>query len=228
MPDPDVRKMSEKKPSEMKTNKWAITYWLTEGRTKETLEQLVQSMPSNWAVEGQIEQGVDSQQKLHAQLFLKTEQTRGTKIQKYFPNCHISEAKNAFALSNYVHKEETRVDVFKTVENRSPQWSVVCQKFFDWVIQDPIKMRARDSTEHDQQCERLEIWDHFIGISIEEGMHVDLIGVNPQYRSAVRGYWISYVRRAVLNSQTFVDKKTDRQERTIPVVEGGVLNSLNI
>ena len=68
---------------DMKTTKWSITHWLTEGRTLESLQQLVQNMPNDWAIEGQIEQGkIDD--KLHGQLFLKTPQTRGTRIAKFF------------------------------------------------------------------------------------------------------------------------------------------------
>ena len=78
------RKMSLK---DMKTTKWSITHWLTEGRTLESLQQLVQNMPNDWAIEGQIEQGkIDD--KLHGQLFLKTPQTRGTRIAKFFPLPH--------------------------------------------------------------------------------------------------------------------------------------------
>jgi len=195
----------------MKSSKWCITMWLTEGRTVETLNELVQAMPTNWALEGQIEQGVDSQQKLHAQLFLKTEQTRGTKIIKYFPNCYIDEAKNPFALANYVHKEETRVAEFKTVENRSPQWSQVVDKFFDWLIATPCQPPMYENDDD----RKLRAWDTFIGVSIEEGMRVDIIGVNPQYRSCIMRYWSSYYKVArgrVPEPSPSVDRQTDRQD----------------
>jgi len=207
----------------MKTNRWCITYWLTDGRTIESLNELVKNMPENWALEGQIEQGVDSQQKMHAQLFLKTEQTRGTKITKYFPNCYIDEARNPFALEKYVHKEETRVQEFITIENRSPQWQVVRDKFFEWLIQnEPFYGLVKDDMD-ERVSPRLELWDKFITLSIAEGMNVELVGVNPQYRSAIRRYWSGFIVRAEgrLSSTTSIDKKTDRQ---IPEVaaEGGI------
>lgn len=185
--------------------------WLTDGRTVETLNELVTLMPQNWSLEGQLEQGVDSQQKLHAQLFLKTEQTRGTKVIKYFPNCYIAEARNPFALQNYVHKEDTRVAEFKTVENRSPQWFTVCDKMFDWYIethQDQLAFEVDD-------IERMKLWDIFIGLSIEDGMRVDIIGVNPQYRSCIMRYWKNYLRNAL-------HRQKDRQTNK-PSAEGGVL-----
>jgi len=189
----------------MKTNKWCITMWLTDGRTVETLNELVTLMPQNWSLEGQLEQGTDSQQKLHAQLYLKTEQTRGTKVIKYFPNCYIAEAKNPFALQQYVHKEETRVAEFKTVENRSPQWFQVCDKMFDWYLvehADLLHLQVDDE-------ERLKMWDKFIGLSIEEGMRVDIIGVNPQYRSCIMRYWSNYLRNAIRRQKDRQDNKTE-------------------
>lgn len=200
--------MTEKKrPCDMKTGRWCITYWLTEGRTIDTLNALVQAMPQDWALEGQIEQGVDSQQHLHAQLFLKTPQCRGTRVAKFFPNCYINEAKNPFALQNYVHKTETRVAEFKTVENRSPQWHVVRDRFYEWYVSEYGAQLMFEVADE----EKLKYWDHFIGLSLEEGMNVDVIGVNPQYRSCILRYWTNMIRRVSKNPAPSIDKKTDRQ-----------------
>lgn len=164
-------------------------------------------MPPDWHLEGQIEQGVDSQQNLHAQLFLKTPQTRGTRIAKFFPHTHIEESRNRFANQNYVHKSETRVAEFKTIENRMPQWHVVRDKFYEWYVEkhaDQLTMRVDDE-------EKLRYWDHFIGISLEEGMSVDIIGVNPQYRSCIMKYWTYMIRRTLVkNPPISVDKCLDK------------------
>lgn len=186
----------------------------------DTLNELVANMPTHWAVEGQIEEGIDSQQKRHAQLFLRTEQTRGTKVAKFFPHSHIEVAKNKFALQNYVHKEDTRVAEFKTIENRSPQWSVVVDKFFDYMV-------ANHPTAMEEQYEhiKLEHWDEFIRLSIREGMRIDVIGVNPQYRSCIIRYWTAYWhcadQRTIDNPS--IDKKTDKtKDKMEEVAEGGV------
>lgn len=204
--------MSEKKKlSEMKSSKWCITYWLTDGRTVETLETLVQQAPNNWALEGQIEQGHTQDDKLHAQLFLKTEQTRGTRIAKFFPDCYINEARNPFALQKYVHKEDTRVDEFKTVENRFPQFKEVRNRFYSWYVSsNPTSYLFKVLDE-----DKLTQWDIFIGISLEEGMEVDVIGVNPQYRSIIMRYWTNMINIAVRNLPSSIDKKTDRQENLV-------------
>lgn len=198
-----------KKLCDMKTGKWCITMWLTDGRTLDTLNELVALMPQNWRLEGQIEQGHSTDDKLHAQLFLITEQTRGTKVAKYFPHCYIDEAKNPFALKNYVHKEDTRVAEFKTIENRSPQWFQVCDKMFDWYIQE----YSEELFFGIDDDEKLRRWDRFIGISLEEGMRVDIIGVNPQYRSCILRYWTNYMRLAIR-------RQTDRQTKKLSA-EGG-------
>jgi len=207
--------MTDKKPCDMKTTRWSITYWLTDGRTRETLDAHVQAMPQDWALEGQIEQGLDSQQRLHAQLYLKTPQTRGSRVVKFFPNCHVEEARNRFALENYVHKEDTRVAEFKTVENRSPQWHVVRDKFYEWYVEahaDQLAYKVDDE-------EKLKYWDIFIGISLEDGMNIDVIGVNPQYRSCIMKYWHNMIRRVLSrNPPTSVDKCLDKTEKPRRVI----------
>jgi len=217
--------MSEEKKalSNMRTKNWAVTMWLTEGRSVETLNELAQAMPNSWALQGQIEQGTDSDDKLHAQLMLNTEFTRGTRIAKFFPNCHISEARNKFALKEYVHKDRTRVGEFKSVENRSPQWSVVCDKFFDYLVAQELPPRV---DEHDENV-KYHLWDKFIGLSIREGMRVDIIGVNPQYRSCINKYWSDYLWCAFARKAS-VDKTTDRQNDKEDVVAGGGVLSVKI
>jgi len=210
----------------MSTSKWCITYWLTEGRTVETFQSLVDAMPSNWSIEGQIEQGHCKNDKLHAQIFLKTEKTRGTKVTKYFPSCYLSEATNPFALKNYVHKIDTRVGEFKTVENRSPQWREVRKTFYQWYILNydyNLGFLVEDE-------EKMKYWDKFIGISMEEGMEIDLVGVNPQYRSCIMKYWDNCIRIALSQKPVSVDNGTTGQIQVveIPVVGGGVCPASNI
>lgn len=194
----------------MRATAWCITMWLTEetGYTKETIDTFVQNMPNDWSLEGQMEQGHDSG-KLHYQLLLKTPQTRGTRVQKFFPKCYIDEAHKFHALKQYVHKEDTRVGEFKTVENRSPQWSTVCDRFFTWVLSTQPMCGFFGTLDE----EKLRLWDKFIGISIEEGMRVDIIGVNPQYRSCITRYWSNYIELAKTRGLPVdkVDRQTNSQ-----------------
>lgn len=169
-----------------------------------------------WSVEGQLEKGSTSEGKLHYQLMVKTPQVRHSALRKAFPSCHIEEARNAKALENYVHKEETRVGEFKTVVPTFIKWEVLRSKFFEWLVK--TEDVGIHSYQHDY--ERLAKWDEFIGLSIEEGMEVDLMGVNPQYRSCISRYWTSYVRRQIdTDRQTFVDEsQTDTPVLSLPMV----------
>lgn len=210
---------SEKSPlSSLKATHWSLTHWLTEGRTREGFDALVQNMPPEWSIEGQIEQGKDSDDREHCQMMLKTPQTRGTRIAKFFPQTHIEAGRNRFALQNYVHKEETRIAEFKTIENRAPQWHVVRDRFYEWYV----TTHADKLTQRVDDEEKLKYWDHFIGISLEEGMSVDVIGVNPQYRSCIMRYWTYMIRRTLVqNPPTSVDKCLDKTNPTAEVVAGG-------
>lgn len=210
--------MDKKALSDMKTTRWSITMWLTDetGYTKETLQQFAQAMPSEWALEGQIEQGENSDKRLHAQLFLKTPQTRGTRIAKYFPKCHIEETRNALANQQYVHKQETRVGEFKTVENKFPQWKEVRIRFYKWFVAEKLKdyqFRLDDDF-------KMKFWDEFINASIRERMEVHLIGVNPQYRSAIMKYWDGDLQNAIEDSAAppsvdKIDRQTEDNEKVV-------------
>lgn len=203
----------------MRATAWCITMWLTEktGYTPDTINEFTQAMPNDWSLEGQMEMGKDSDGKLHYQLLLKTPQTRGTRIAKYFPKCYIDEAHKYHALKTYVHKQDTRVAEFKTVENRSPQWKVVRAKFFEWVLVEQPEIGFFGTPDE----ERMRLWDKFIGLSLEDGMEVDIIGVNPQYRSCILKYWANCIRIAQRPPVDNLDRQTNSQELTIPVAGGG-------
>lgn len=211
----------KKRLSDMRATAWSVTMWMTDetGYTPDTIHTFTQNMPNDWSVEGQMEQGKESGD-LHYQLLLKTPQTRGTRVAKFWPKCHIEDAQKFYALKTYVHKEDTRVGEFKTVENRSPQWSVVCDKFFDWMLVEQPQVGFFGQTDE----ERLRLWDKFIGLSIEEGMRVDIIGVNPQYRSCIGRYWQNYIRLAKTRSSVDkLDRQTNSQDPPIqnPASPGG-------
>lgn len=206
--------VSNKKPT-----RWSLTVWMppyTEESAKEMLERAIQVHP-RWSIEGQLEKGKSSDGKFHYQLLVKTDQQRHSALRKAFPSCHIEEARNAVALEQYVHKDDTRVAEFKKIESRFVQWPELRKKFFEWLI------RTEDvaALSYVQEYERLKKWDEFIGLSIEEGIEVDILGVNPQYRSCIIRYWNAYVRRGVeVSRQTPVDipRQTDTLEVSLPML----------
>lgn len=200
---------------------WSLTLWhapkgnVTKERWDEYIARAIQSN-IGWRIEGQQEKG-DQSEGVHYQLLLKTPQTRWSAIVKWFPTGHVEPAKNKFALQNYVHKDETRDGEFKTVENKFLSWKDVRDKFFEWWVSNHEEMPDKVVSEFD----KMEAWDKFIGLSIQEGMEVDVIGVNPQYRSCIQRYWRSYVLREIDKRQTMsVDKtrQTDTEEINVPVI----------
>jgi len=174
-------------------------------------------MPEEFHLEGQIEFGEDSQG-LHAQLYLKTPWIRASKVMKTFPKIHVEVARNRIALKNYVHKEETRVGDFKTIEARAPpQWNQIILLFADWV-----REYFPNIPDDPPEERKYFLWDEFIRDKIMEGMKIDIIGVNPQYRSCVQKYWTAYMYLSA-NKPPPLDnadrQTTDKQDVSPPPVE---------
>jgi len=181
--------------------------WLTAetGYTHESPQIIEQTLPAQWAIEGQEEKGKESG-KLHFQLYLKTPHIRGSQVAKVFPRCHIEIATNPFALEQYVHKEDTRVGEFRTIETKSPQWHIVITKFMEWFLEQypDYPITPEPSKEF-----KLKQWDEFIIQSIIDGMRIDVLGVNPQYRACVDQYWRGYITKvSVARSAGQTDRQT--------------------
>jgi len=179
---------------------WSVTCNLATV-TKDRVEDCITNARySGWGIEGQIEKGESGTE--HYQLCVKTPQVRFSAVKKMFPTAHIELARNPRALQAYVHKEETRVEEVKKVEVTFLTYPQVRNQFFAWVRREYHHGAALD---HDG---RLRLWDTFIGLSIQEGMECDLIGMNPQNRACVAKYWRSYLDR-----QPIVDtRQTDSVE----------------
>lgn len=194
-------------PMTTRATRWSLTIWMPPHTREGAQEMIVNAVNQHigWSVEGQVEKGAESG-KLHLQLMLKTPQCRKSIVCKAFPSVHVESARNPEALANYVHKEDTREGEFKTIENKLIQFKDVRNEFFEWIANEiDFEMYPQQSWE-----ERMEYWDKFISKCIVEGKEVDLIGVNPQYRSCIGKYWHAYVRR-----QT--DRQTEEEEKNISV-----------
>jgi hypothetical protein len=176
--------------------------------SQERCEEFIETAKGlGWGIEGQIEEGEEGTR--HYQLLVKTPQIRFSAVKKVFPTAHIEKARNIAASKLYVHKDDTRVGEFKTVENKFVQFKDIRDRFFDWIISTyyPLEVDADGKEIQINDSDYMGIWDKFIGISITEGIECDVIGVNPQYRSCIQRYWKSYVHRQL-------DRQTDRQAET--------------
>lgn len=157
---------------------------------------------------------------MHYQLMVKTPQERFAAIKKVFPTAHIEVARNQKALEQYVHKEDTRVEPLKNIEVTFLTYPQVRAQFFKWLIRNNRHLSPSLDPE-----ERLRVWDEFIGLSIEEGMNCDLIGMNPQHRGCISKYWRHYIAYA-LTQQTEErrqeDSQTTIQFASLPIIPDAV------
>lgn len=204
--------MFEIPPRSSRASAWSVTCNLKEV-SRITVDHCIDAARTlGWGVEGQLEEGTGGTE--HYQLLVRTPQVRFSAVKKVFPTAHIEAARNVPALQQYVHKESTRKETLKSVEVSFLTFPMVRKQFFKWVVDTYPGVRP----SHDD-C--LAYWDRFIGLSIEEGMEVDLIGMNPQHRGCISKYWSHYIARELLSRQTEERSQvsqTDTEYATIPTI----------
>lgn len=181
---------------------WSVTCNLKNVSRERVEECMDNARKSGWGIEGQLEEGEEGTQ--HYQLMVKTPQVRFSAVKRMFPTAHIELARNPKALAQYVQKEDTRIESMKPIEVTFLTYPQVKAQFFKWYI-DTLQPPCRDPDD------RLAMWDRFIGLSIEEGMHVDLIGMNPQHRGCISKYWLHYIAYERHRRQTEERRQTDSQ-----------------
>lgn len=192
---------------------WSVTAFFDTPNTpsKETRQYQIDAARSKgWTVEGQVEKCPETGN-LHFQLRVKTPQVRARALMDAFPQAEVQIARNDKALQNYVHKEETRVEEFKSVK-MFVSWPMLRDKFYDWLL---LQLDVTTIGVLDE--ERLKFWDEFIGQSWVEGIECDLMGVNPQYRGCILKYWSRGVEIADARRQK-TDRQTDTQEVSLPTI----------
>lgn len=160
-------------------------------------EQIAMARQKGWKVDGQIEVGENGTR--HYQLIVRTPQTRFASVKKMFSRAHIEIARNPQALEQYVHKDTTRVGELAVTNDKYPSLSKL------WELIYPLIPCEGSWCVKDQDV-KLRMFDVAIGTLIEDGYHVESMGVNPQIRSAFCKYWTSLRIRV-----ESADRQTDRQ-----------------
>lgn len=204
-------------------------------------ENIATARQKGWKVEGQLERGTEGTP--HYQLCVKTPQVRFSQVKAQFPRAHIDVARNVVALQRYVVKEETREAPLPTSQEAYPSQQKVWEWFgsYHYTREDLLDdyrvytmkyMESGSSKEllnkHEYgQIRLLGIFDEMIEQKIQEGYYVELIGVNPQIRSAVKNYGFAIMERERVRREDAekVHRQTDRQtdEKNISAV--GITNA---
>lgn len=189
---------------------WSVTI---NNPTPQDEEYIALARQRGWKVEGQLEKG--EQGTVHYQLVVRTPQVRFSQVKKAFPRGHIEPARNASALTAYVHKNDTRLAELPESQERFPSLS----RLWELIFQDGMDMETRfvagqyiDSRDQRDNI-LLNRFDDRIRDLIRQGYHVETMGVNPQLRSAFLRYG-----RAI---QERIRRQTDRQtaqEIVVPMV----------
>lgn len=186
---------------------WSVTI---NNPTEADEEQIAIARQKGWSVLGQKEKGEQGTE--HYQLMVKTPQVRFSAVKKAFPRGHIEIARNPTALANYVEKEDTRVAPLATQQSSYPSQQQVWSWFAEYcpseqsldndykeysmcVVRENDKLVSKFEWK---QSRLLDAFDDMIRAKVSEGYYVELIGVNPQVRSAVKNYGLA-IRSRELN-----------------------------
>lgn len=155
---------------------------------------------SGWKVEGQLEEGENGTK--HYQLMVKTPQLRFSAIKKIFPRAHIEVARNVKALTEYVHKEDTRLAELPQSE-KYPTMS----KFYELIYQEMLELNSKGQWVNWDGDEMLKKFDSAISQLIIKEYFVESFATNPQTRSSFKkfGYEI------LIRTEKYIRRQTDRQ-----------------
>jgi len=203
---------------------WSITI---NNPTPDDEEAIALARQRGWKVEGQLEKGENGTP--HYQLIARTPQVRFSAVKKQFPRAHIEVARNAAALAQYVHKEDTREAELPIGSAAYPSMS----KFFEmialkanhghrswtWDDKDALDSETsaalrrahfyRSSEDRSVDSNPLKYLDELVDDLIAEGYYVESIASNPSVRTSWKKHWRAIIYRAI--------QQTDRQTDSVQI-----------
>lgn len=159
------------------------------------------SLPAKWMLSGQLEKG-EEEGTVHYQGMLTTPQVRFSAVKKQFPRAHIEVAKNRSALSKYVHKDDTRLQVVQdNVSNIPTLFDYQHTVASKWNEEDFVKMRNGIISQEPNKCEgdiALLYIDSIVEQDIIDGvLGIEYIAINPMWRSS----WKKFYRGIILREK---------------------------
>lgn len=190
-------------PSTDRSTNWSLTI---NNPSPQDEEHIARARQRGWIVDGQRESGDSGTQ--HYQIHLRTPQVRFSQVKKAFPRAHIEVARNAAALSAYVHKTDTRLAELPTSQERYPSLSKYWELIYDeldvqWNCDEPSVKFGRQA---------LDLLDQATGRLIRKGYHVETMCVNPQTRASFQKFAVDLMYRVYVDRQT----RQTTQEIVVP------------
>lgn len=151
--------------------------------------------------QGQIEKGENGTE--HIQGMLRTKSVKFSVVKKHFPRAHIEVARSPAALTQYVHKEDTKLAEIPTT--RCATVSDLNRIIYDIFTYHSDK-EIRDTQNVDtiigiynqkyKDQAGLVLLDQCVEQLIDTDYYgVEYIGANPSIRTTWKKYWSSIVRR---------------------------------
>lgn len=201
-------------PPQDRATAWSVTI---NNPVKNDEENIALARQRGWRVIGQLEKGAEGTP--HYQLMVKTPQVRFSAVKKQFPRAHIEVCRNTGALEQYVQKEDTREGELNVSQDAYPSLQRLWDLFTEY-IENRDELMAKETWKPEKWLLR---FDQFIEHSIENGLVVETLGVNPQIRSSVKKYGRSIVIRSITRRQT--DRQTSQD--SVSVNENGNEESTN-
>lgn len=182
-------------------------------------EEIALARSKGWKVEGQLEKGENGTP--HYQLVVKTPQTRFSTLKKHFKRAHIEPAKNAVALTKYVHKEDTRVAELAGSNDKYPSVSKMWELMFTYLRRHNW-IHIDHDPRHDAEADRWDtmwfkdcpnhlrhnperMFDTLVQELIIDGYFVEHHAMNPQ----VRGAWKRYAPAILHRTRELMDARND-------------------
>lgn len=199
----------------VKGTNWSITL---NNPTKEDYDSIesLKALPWCKVWEGQLEQPEGGT--LHIQARLKTERMRWGKIKELLPRAHIEVAKNSIALTNYVHKPDTRVAELPTIASRFMNVQQFYPILAEWTVikiaedlhesADDIRSVLRGSTMIREHSDRVAEWKkqykvldlvrECAGVLIEQGTcGLEYIVTNPATKTMFKEFFWNIIMREI-------------------------------
>lgn len=187
-----------------RATRWSITWYPPAENAFDAVESekiiseyMLRQLPPGWKLEGQMEKCPETLRH-HLQALLKTPQVRFSQIKKIFSNAHIEVARNASALENYVHKEDTRVAQIKSAPPVMTlyEFSDYIASIWDSDEWETIASRVEFGDFEAWDEAKLKYVDRLVSRAIRDGIAgAEFHGVNPSFRSAWKKFGTDIIHR---------------------------------